>query len=65
VKAGPGVVIVGTGTSAVAKLAPDAEIPAKEAAIELAVLPSKEAVERVNQLVEQGKRVSALIHITC
>ena len=65
VKASPEVVIIGTGTSAVARLAPDAEIPAREAAIELAVLPSKEAVERLNRLVEQGKRVSALIHITC
>jgi len=65
VKANPEVVIVGSGTRAVAKLAPDAEIPAKEAAIELVALPSKDAVERLNQSVEQGKRVSALIHITC
>ena len=64
-KASPEVVVVGTGTSAKAKLASDAELSLKEAKIELITLPSREAVERLNRLAQEGKRVSALVHITC
>ena len=64
-KASPQVVVVGTGTSGKAKLASDAELTLKEAKIELITLPSNEAVERVNRLAQEGKRVSALVHITC
>lgn len=28
-------------------------------------LPSQKAVEKFNQLIDEGKRVAALIHITC
>ena len=65
VKAKPEVVVVGTGTSAKARLARDAELWAKEAKVELMTAPSREAVDRVNRLLAEGKRVSALIHITC
>ena len=65
VKANPEVVIVGTGTSARAKIAPDAESLVKEANLELVQLPSHQAIERLNQLAEEGKRIAALIHITC
>lgn len=64
-KASPEVVVVGTGTSAKANLASDAELSLKEAKIELITLPSREAVERLNRLAQEGKRVSALVHITC
>jgi hypothetical protein len=64
-KGGPEVIVVGKGTSSKAKLAPDAELPAKEAKAELVMLSSVEAVERFNRLTDEGKRVSALIHITC
>jgi hypothetical protein len=57
----PEVVLVGTGTQGRAHLSEDIEV--KQA--ELAVLNSKEAVERFNKLVDQGKKVAALIHITC
>ena len=65
VKASPEVVVVGIGTRACASLASDAELCAKEAGVEVMGLPSREAVERLNRLVEEGKRASALIHITC
>lgn len=65
VRAGPEVIVVGAGTSSKAKLAADAELSAKEANIELIILPSSTAVERFNQLADEGKQVSALIHITC
>lgn len=65
VKANPKVVVVGIGAIAKAKLAADAQLRAKEAKVELIALPSQEAVERLNRLVDEGKRVAALIHITC
>jgi len=65
VKANPEVVVVGTGTNAWAQLASDAELCAKEAKVELVALPSQKAVEKFNQLIDEGKRVAALIHITC
>jgi hypothetical protein len=64
-KAGPQVVVIGTGTRSKAKLASDAELMPKEAKIELLALPSREAVEKLNLLAQEGKRVSALVHITC
>jgi len=65
VKAEPEVLIIGTGTNDRARLAPDAESYAKEAKLELVVLASWEAIGRLNQLIEEGKRAAALIHITC
>jgi hypothetical protein len=64
VKASPEIVVVGTGMRAKAKLASDAELYIKEAKVELIAVPSREAIERLNRLVEEGTRVSALIHIT-
>lgn len=61
----PEVVIVGTGTVAKAELEPDAESFARESKPELVVLPSSEAIEELNKLLDKGKRVAALIHITC
>lgn len=65
VETSPDVVIVGTGTDAKARLEPDAESRARQAKAELVILPSFQAVERLNQLVDEGKRAAALIHITC
>lgn len=64
-KSQPELIIVGLGTSSQAHLAPEAERYASEAEIELDILPSADAVQRLNQLVEQGKKVAAIIHITC
>ena len=65
VKGNPEVVVVGTGTSAKARLASDAQLRAKEAEVELIALPSREAIEKLNRLIEEGRQVSALFHITC
>jgi hypothetical protein len=61
----PEVIIIGTGTSAMAKLTEDVGINIRRANLNLVVLPSYQAVERFNQLTGEGKRVAALIHITC
>lgn len=65
IEVSPDIVIIGTGAMSRAKLAPEAESAIKEAKAELIVLPSKEATEKWNEQVGLGKRVAALIHITC
>ena len=65
VRAGPEMMVIGTGTSSKAKLGDGADLIAREANVELMVLPSHEAVKRFNELADEGKKVSALIHITC
>ena len=56
-------IVVGTGIDPIARLTPDAESWANETKLNLTVVASPEAVDRFNRLVEEGKRVSALIHI--
>ena len=59
------IVVIGLGTSAKARLSETAKSYAQESNLELLLLPSREAVNRINQLIEQGKRAAAIFHITC
>ena len=61
----PEIVIVGTGTSNKARLSAEAENWAEERKLKLTVLPSYEAIARLNELADQGRKVAAMIHITC
>jgi hypothetical protein len=56
---------VGIGTSSKAIVSDEAKSYSQEANLELSILPSQDAVEKWNQLLGQGKKVAALIHITC
>lgn len=64
-KTKPQTVIVGTGTSGMAAVSEDAQAYAQEAKLNLVVLPSSEAIEKLNELMDEGRNVAALIHITC
>lgn len=64
-RAQPDVILVGCGTSWLARLSEDAEAYLQEANLNPVILPSSLAVKTFNQLVGEGKRVAALIHITC
>jgi len=61
----PETIIIGTGTSGKASLAPDVKGWAGEKNLNLIIQPSYDAVAKLNELMEQGKKVAALIHITC
>jgi len=61
----PESIVIGTGTDGVANLTDDVENWAKESKITLLVQPSYDAVDKLQELIEQGKKVAALIHITC
>lgn len=65
VKTGAKTMIVGTGTDGLASVSTDAEGYAREAKLNLVVLPSSEAIENLNELLDKGEHVAALIHITC
>ena len=64
-KAGAESAIVGIGTSSKANVSPEAKEYAAETRMDLSILPSRDAVDKWNQLLGQGKKVAALIHITC
>jgi hypothetical protein len=64
-KAKPETVVVGTGTSGKATISEDAQTYAREAKLNLLVLPSLEAIKKFNQLVDEGRPAAALIHVTC
>lgn len=61
----PEAVIIGTGTSGKATVAPGVEGWAKEKNLSLMVQSSHKAVAELNKLTEQKRKVAALIHITC
>lgn len=64
-KTEPETLIVGTGTSGMAAVSEEAQAYAREAKLDMVVLHSSEAIEKFNQLTDEGKRAAALIHITC
>ena len=64
-RTGAEVMVVGIGTDSQAKLSSEARSFAEQAKLELHILPSDQAVTKFNGLLEQGKKVAALIHITC
>jgi len=64
-QAGAEVALVGIGTSSKARVSDAARKYVQEANLDLSILPSSEAVEKWNQMLDQGKKVAALIHITC
>ena len=65
IAAGAEAVVVGIGTSSAAKLSEEATAFTTSASVEITALSSQDAVEKFNQLAESGRRVGALIHITC
>jgi hypothetical protein len=64
-KAQPETILIGTGVQNMARLAHDAEFYLLEPDLDLTLAPSGEVVKKYNQLVEEGEKVAALIHITC
>ena len=65
INAGAEVIVVGTGTSGMAKLSPEAQRLASERGVELVVQTSPLAINTYNWYAAQGRRVAALIHVTC
>jgi len=60
----PWEVIIGNGFDGLLKLTPEAEVLLKQKTA-LLVLPTGEAVNRLNETLRRGEKVNALIHVTC
>ena len=65
VEAGAEEIVVGTGTNAKAGLSNEAKAYVEQAQLHLHSLPSYEAVQVFNRMVDQGKKVAALVYIIC
>lgn len=61
----PEFIIIGNGASGMARLSEDAKDSLRGPDSNIQLLPSLRAVQKFNQLVDEGKRVAALIHVTC
>ena len=61
----PEVIIIGNGWNSVLKVSEEAKRKFEEAGVEVKVLDTQRAVEEYNRLVDEGKKVNALIHTTC
>jgi len=57
--------VIGTGTDDIAKISEDAEKFMESRKITLIELPSEKAIQKFNQLIRNGKKVAAIIHVTC
>ncbi len=64
-RAGAEEIVIGTGINPRAGLSNDVKSYAEQAQLELHTLPSYEAVRKFNHLIDLGKKVAAIIHITC
>ncbi len=64
-RAGAEEIVIGTGTNSKAGLSNEAKSYVGQAQLQLHTLPSYEAVPEFNHLVDLGKKVAAIIHITC
>lgn len=64
-KGKPEVIVIGNGWDGILEVSEELRTKSEELEIEIKILRTPKAVEEFNQLVEEGKRVNALIHTTC
>jgi hypothetical protein len=61
----PEVVLIGSGWDGLVEVNQRLGTETQKLGIKMIVLKTTEAVEEYNKLVEQGKKINALIHTTC
>lgn len=61
----PDVILIGSGQSGVLKVADEVKDQIEKGGAKLIVLETPEAIYKYNELVKKGKKVNALIHVTC
>lgn len=61
----PDIVLIGSGQSGVLKVSDIVKNQIEKAGSKLLVLETPEAIYKYNELVKEGKKVNALIHVTC
>lgn len=63
-KHGMDALVIGKGTDGVAKISEDARKFMESKEVTLNELPSESAIQKFNQVMSNGKRVGAIIHVT-
>jgi hypothetical protein len=63
-KGNPWEVVIGSGFEGLLKVNPDAESILKQRTA-LIILPTPDAIKRINERLARGEKVNALIHVTC
>jgi hypothetical protein len=61
----PELIIVGTGVSGLLEVSEEVRKTCEEKGIELVEMLSKEAIQKFNDALKQGKKVVGFIHATC
>ena len=61
----PEIILIAAGWSGLVKIDEEFRNKLKEKEIELQTVLTPKVIKRYNQLVQEGKRVNALIHTTC
>ena len=61
----PDYILIVNGASGMARLSEDARSYLSNPDTNIQMLPSLRAVQKFNQLTDEGKHVAALIHVTC
>ena len=64
-EARPEVLVIGTGSSGLMKVLPEADALMRKRCSEVHVLRTPQAWKRFNELAETGRRVVAALHLTC
>lgn len=65
VSGSPEIIVIGDGWDSALRVSEEAKRKFEKAGVRVVVLDTKRAVEEYNRLVEEGKKVNALIHTTC
>ena len=65
IAAGPSILVVGCGTSAMMKVPEETRQALRQHNIELIAVDTHKAVEEFNRLTEKGQDVAAALHLTC
>jgi len=65
IRSKPEIVIIGTGQFGIVRVPSESEKLAKEQDIEVVKARTPQAIRIFNEAMKKGKRVSAIIHVTC
>ena len=65
IDSGAGDIIIGVGVLSRARLSDEANAYTQSHDFELSIMPSRDAVKKYNQSIDEGQKAAALIHITC
>lgn len=61
----PGRIVFGSGASSRMKLTPEVRSFLEERDVDYEALPTDEAIDRYNELVDEGETVAGAFHLTC